>query len=143
MEPLYRAAILVVDDQGAISRLVVRYLAHLGYTVLEAGSGEEALAIVRERRPPIDLVLSDVAMPGMTGTELASEVLAECPGPQVILMTGEASEASERVCVRGRIIRLLHKPLDLDQLEDLLRATLECYVPSEEWQPPQRVAALA
>jgi two-component system cell cycle sensor histidine kinase/response regulator CckA len=132
------AAILVVDDEESVSRLVTRLLTHQGYVVLQASSGEEALAVVRQRRPPVDLVLSDVVMPGMDGMELAGLVLAECPGPGVILMTGQLPQEIERVNVGGRIVRVLRKPLDLDQLLEVLRATLEHFLPDERSEPPMQ-----
>ena len=119
------AAILVVDDEDAVNRLVSRYLTHLGYRVLKACSGEEALAIVRSRRPRIDLVLSDVVMPGMDGVALAERLLAGCPGPSVILMTGQLPEEVERMNVNGQIVPVLRKPLNLDDLQNLLQVTLE------------------
>lgn len=119
------AAILVVDDEDAVNRLVSRYLTHLGYRVLKACSGEEALAIVRSRRPRIDLVLSDVVMPGMDGVALAERLLARCPGPSVILMTGQLPEEVERMNVNGQIVPVLRKPLNLDDLQNLLQVTLE------------------
>jgi CheY-like chemotaxis protein len=130
-EGLPPAVVLVVDDEEAVSRLVARFLTHLGYTVLQAASGEEAMALVRLRQPPVDLVLSDVVMPGMDGTELARLVLSECPGPGVVLMTGQLPREIERVNVGGRIVRVLRKPLDLDQLQALLRATLQLFLPDE------------
>ena len=119
------AAILVVDDEDAVNRLVSRYLTHLGYRVLKACSGEEALAIVRSHRPRIDLVLSDVVMPGMDGVALAERLLARCPGPSVILMTGQLPEEVERMNVNGQIVPVLRKPLNLDDLQNLLQVTLE------------------
>lgn len=131
-ESLPPATILVVDDEDAINRLVTRFFSHLGYTVFAATSGEAALTIVRERRPPIDLVLSDVVMPGMNGLELAARVLAECPGPTVVLMTGQLDESVERMSIEGHIVRVLHKPLNLDQLEVLLRDMLPSLPPPDD-----------
>jgi two-component system, cell cycle sensor histidine kinase and response regulator CckA len=119
------AVILVVDDEPTVNRLVGRYLTHLGYRVMEAGSGEEALALVRRQRPSIDLVLSDVVMPGMDGIALAARLLAGCPGPSVILMTGIMSQDVERMNVIGQTVPVLRKPLNLDQLQNLVRVTLE------------------
>jgi two-component system cell cycle sensor histidine kinase/response regulator CckA len=130
--------VLVVDDEEIVSRLVTRLLTHNGYTVLQAASGEDALTIVRQRRPPVDLVLSDVVMPGMDGTELAGLVLAECPGPGVILMTGQLPREIQRVNVGGRIVRVLRKPLDLDQLLEVLRATLEHFLPDVQPAVPKQ-----
>lgn len=125
------AVILVVDDEAAVNLLVSRYLRHLGYRVLEACSGDEALALVRRRRPHIDLVLSDVVMPGMDGVALAACVLAGCPGPSVILMTGVLPQEVERMSVNGQIVPVLRKPLNLDQLQNLLHVTLEGFPDAE------------
>jgi two-component system cell cycle sensor histidine kinase/response regulator CckA len=124
-DPLPPAVILVVDDEDAVNRVVSRYLTHLGYRVLEACSGEDALATVRSHRPPIDLVLSDVLMEGMDGVALAAHLLARCPGPSVILMTGHLPGEVESLPVNGQIVPVLRKPLNLDQLQNLLRVTLE------------------
>ena len=125
------AVILVVDDDDSVNRLVSRYLTHLGYRVLETRSGEEALAAVRRRRPPIDLVLSDVVMPGMDGVALAARLLARCPGPSVILMTGLLPEEVEHMEVNGQIVPVLRKPLSLDQLQHRLQVTLHGFPDAE------------
>ena len=125
------AVILVVDDEAAVNRLVTRYLTHLGYKVLDTCSAEAALAIVRRQEPRIDLVLSDVVMPGVSGIELATRLLSRAPGPSVILMTGVLPSDVERVEIDGQIVRVLRKPLDLDELQQVLRVTLEGY-PSDD-----------
>jgi two-component system cell cycle sensor histidine kinase/response regulator CckA len=126
------AVILVVDDEAAVNRLVTRYLSHLGYGVLDATSAEEALAIVRRGAPRIDVVISDVVMPGLGGTELAAALLSRAPGPSVILMTGQLPPDVERLHIRGQIVQVVRKPLDLDELQQLLRVTLEGYGPEDE-----------
>jgi two-component system cell cycle sensor histidine kinase/response regulator CckA len=123
--------ILVVDDEDAVNRLVSRYLTHLGYRVMGARSGEEALAAVRRQRPPVNLVLSDVLMPGMDGVTLAARLLSRCPGPSVILMTAQLPEEIERLNVNGQTVPLLRKPLNLDELQNLLRVTLEGF---SDWE---------
>lgn len=125
------AVILVVDDEAAVNRLVTRYLTHLGYRVLEASSAEEALAVVRRGAPRVDLVVSDVVMRGMDGTALAAELLSRAPGPSVILMTGQLPPEVERLHIGGQIVRVVRKPLDLDELQQLLRITLEGYPPED------------
>jgi CheY-like chemotaxis protein len=126
------AVILVVDDEAAVNHVVTRYLSHLGYRVLDATSGVEALEIVRRQEPRIDLVLADVVMPGLTGVELAGTLLSRVPGPSVILMTGALPEDVERLEVGGQIVRVLRKPLDLDELQQVLRITLEGYPADDE-----------
>lgn len=125
-------ALLVVDDEEMVTRLVARFFRHLGYTVLTAASGEEALAIVRARRPPIDLVLSDVVMPGMSGSELARWLLAEYPTPAVVLMTGQLPDEVERLRIEGHIVPVWHKPLDLDRTEATLRQMLPAIPPADD-----------
>ena len=126
------AVILVVDEEAAVSRLVCRYLTHIGYRVLEASSGEQALAAIRLRRPPIDLVLTDMALPEMNGLELAAAVLATSPGPSVLLMTGQPPEEVERIEVDGRIVQVTRKPVNLDELQGTLQAILEGYSSEDE-----------
>jgi CheY-like chemotaxis protein len=126
------AVILVVDDEPAVNHVVTRYLTHLGYRALGATSAQEALARVRRAEPRIDLVLSDVVMPGMDGTELAAELLSRVPGPSVILMTGQLPPEVERLSIGGQIVRVLRKPLNLDELQQVLRVTLEGYSPEDE-----------
>jgi two-component system cell cycle sensor histidine kinase/response regulator CckA len=82
-----KATILVVDDEVSLRQMLVRQLRSEGYNVVEAGYGLEALAVARSSAEPIDLVLSDIVMPGMIGTELAQRLLAEHPGIRVVLMS--------------------------------------------------------
>ena len=126
------AVILVVDDEAAVNHLVTRYLSHLGYRVLDASSAEEALVQVRRRSPRVDLVLADVVMPGSSGIELAATLLSQVPGPSVILMTGALPEQIERFDIDGQIVRVLRKPLDLDELQQVVRVTLEGYPADDE-----------
>ncbi|MBK1838224.1 response regulator [Azospirillum sp. YIM B02556] len=81
--------VLVVDDDMLIAMSTVDMLADLGHTVVEANSGSEALEILRSGQP-VDLLLTDYAMPGMTGVELARAAQAMIPGLPVLLATGYA-----------------------------------------------------
>ena len=83
-------AVLVVDDDALISAATSEMLKDLGHRVIEAPSGKEALEILRAGTP-IDVVVSDEAMPGMKGTELAAEIRASWPDLPVILATGYAA----------------------------------------------------
>jgi len=81
-------SILLVEDDEALRSATVRVLARKGYEVITAESGPEGLRIASAREGALDLLLSDVVMPGMNGTELASEVLQLRPGIRVLLMSG-------------------------------------------------------
>ncbi len=80
--------ILIAEDEPAMRTLVRNILQAYGYTVLEANDGEEALAISREHRGALELLLTDVIMPGMGGKALAQEIIRERPETAVVYMSG-------------------------------------------------------
>jgi two-component system cell cycle sensor histidine kinase/response regulator CckA len=86
-EAATRPAILLVDDEPGVRVMVARMLTLSGYAVVSAQSGEEALSIVQEYAAPLDLVLTDVRMPGMTGPELVEALLKLRPGLKVMYMS--------------------------------------------------------
>jgi two-component system cell cycle sensor histidine kinase/response regulator CckA len=108
---LSQATILVVDDEVALRHMLVRELQSAGYKVLEASFGMEALDVARTFPEPIHLVLSDIRMPGMLGTELAQRLVAEHPDVRVVLMSAHpVEELTGRD--HGGIIRVLTKPFN-------------------------------
>jgi len=107
--------ILAVDDDSLVLTNTADLLEDLGHTVLEATSGDEALAKLREEK--VDLVISDVAMPFMTGTVLASAIEAEWPGLPIILASGYA-EIAEPGVAKPR----LAKPFTQADLERAIAA---------------------
>ena len=108
--------VLAVDDDALIQLNTVAMLEELGHRVLEATNGAEALDIVRQNAA-IDVILTDYAMPKMTGRDLAIAVARERPGLPVILATGYAElPPGEKVDVR-----LLPKPFGLRELARALR----------------------
>ncbi len=80
--------ILVVEDEDGVRLLVERVLSRLGYRVLGARGGEEALAAAHSVDEPIDLVLCDVVMPNLSGHEIVSRVQARSPGTRALFMSG-------------------------------------------------------
>ena len=116
--------ILVVEDEADVRRLAAEMLARLGYTVLEAQSGPEAVRVWEENRDTIDLVLTDVVMPRMSGQELASKLEELRPGLKVMFMSGYTDDVVAR---HGGIDRakLLHKPFTSDSLARMVRSVLD------------------
>ena len=113
------ATVLCVDDEPNILAALKRSLRGDGYRVLTAGSGREALDILLSA--PVDLVVSDMRMPGMDGAELLEEVHARWPGSIRLLLTGHAdTSAAVSAINRGRIFRYLTKPW----IDAELRATV-------------------
>jgi len=116
--------VLVVEDEEAVRHLVCRVLRAKGYRVLEAPHAEAALLLAGSTRTPIDLLLTDMVMPGMGGTALAAELTASRPSLRVLFITGYAPEAVER---RGELVDaggLLEKPFSADQLARKVREVL-------------------
>jgi two-component system cell cycle sensor histidine kinase/response regulator CckA len=87
-----RLTILIVDDEPPVVKIVTRMLGPLQCDILTATSGEEALAIYRERGAPIDLLLTDLHMPSMNGRALATAIRALQPGLKVLYLTGRCDE---------------------------------------------------
>ena len=133
---LSQATILVVDDEVELRQLIVRQLRIEGYKVLEAGYGMEALAVAASSPEAIDLVLSDIRMPGMPGTELAQRLMAEHPGLQVVLMSAHPiDDVTFSADCRG-VITVLTKPFESKSLLALVKLVLETTsTPPEQAEP--------
>ena len=119
-----KATILVVDDEVSLRQLLVRQLRSEGYNVVEAGYGLEALAVARSSSEPIDLVLSDIVMPGMIGTELAQRLLAEHPGIRVVLMSAHTLDPLVDPSGRPGNVPVLAKPFEGQKMLALVELTL-------------------
>ena len=117
--------ILVVDDQEGVRVLIRHQLRERGHTILEAGDGAAALHLLRRRNGKVNLVLSDVVMPGMNGTELAAVICTEFPGLPVVLMSAYAPAGRTRVGLEGAIVPVLRKPFDEAQLVELVEVALD------------------
>jgi two-component system, cell cycle sensor histidine kinase and response regulator CckA len=121
--------VLVVDDEEMVRRLAARMLATLGFRVLVAGSGQEAVRLLRRGAHRIDGVVTDVAMPGIGGRELG-ETIAQCwPQIRVLYMSGFAAG---RMVTEGSLdpaVPFIQKPFTSEQLgrkvRELLAPTLE------------------
>lgn len=121
---LSQATILVVDDEVSLRQVLVRQLRSAGYKVLEAGYGMEALVVARTSPEPIHLVLSDIRMPGMLGTELAQRLLAEHPSVRVVLMSAHVLDDLTTVTDRRGIVQVLYKPFDGQQMLAVVKLVL-------------------
>jgi PAS domain S-box-containing protein len=116
--------VLVVEDNEEVRDLTVRRLGALGYTVLVAGTGPEALAIL-EKRTDIDLVFSDVVMPGgVSGFDIARWVKQHKPQLKILLTSGFAPEMANHGAALPADITLLRKPYKQADLARAIRETL-------------------
>jgi two-component system, cell cycle sensor histidine kinase and response regulator CckA len=132
--PPSKATILVVDDEVPLRSILARQLRSEGYNVLEAGYGLQALQVARSSPEPIDLVLSDIVMPGMIGTELAQRLMAEHPGVQVVLMSAHAVDELSRPDRRHNVA-VLRKPFEGSQVLAIVQLLLSTTPPHAEADP--------
>lgn len=84
--------ILLVEDEGFVRKVTAEVLESAGYKVVIAHSGADALAAYRRLSAPIDLLLADIVMPGMSGRDLATEFESLCPRTRILLMSGYAGQ---------------------------------------------------
>jgi two-component system, cell cycle sensor histidine kinase and response regulator CckA len=118
------STILVVDDEENVRDAVTRILSREGYTVLSTAGGEEALELLRERSKPVDLLLTDVVMTGLSGVELASLAQTANAGIGVLFMSGYNESEVLRHGVQTRTMRLLRKPFTMEELLHAVRENL-------------------
>jgi CheY-like chemotaxis protein len=115
---------LLVEDNAGVRQLATRMLAAAGFTVLAAASGEEALQVLARHPGPVDLVLTDVVMPGMTGMDMAQRASEARPGIHVLYMSGYIDDEVVRRGVVARDVPLLNKPFTATVLVESVRQAL-------------------
>lgn len=110
-----RFTVLVVDDEAGVRSVVSRTLTRAGYRLLEAASGEEALALLAAHAAP-DLILTDFMMPGISGRELLERARSLAPAPASVLMSGFTRDEITRQSLQHTTTRFLQKPFSADTL---------------------------
>jgi PAS domain S-box-containing protein len=116
--------VVLAEDEDTLRTLIGRVLAGSGYNVLAGRNGAEALAAVRARGGRVDLLVTDVVMPQMTGTELASALGGEQPGLKVLFMTGHTDDPSLANRLGDGSAELLQKPFTNETLLRVVRRLL-------------------
>lgn len=115
--------ILVVEDEDMVRKLTCSILERAGYSVLSVAGSLEAIGVIKNHQTPIDLVLTDVIMPGMTGDELAIRVRKLLPDTAVLFMSGHSGPALEGVSKMD--VDLLEKPFTADEITRKVRNVLD------------------
>jgi two-component system cell cycle sensor histidine kinase/response regulator CckA len=118
------ATILLVEDEEAVRAFAKRALASRGYTVHEAATGTEALAVMEETGGSIDLVVSDVVMPEMDGPTLLGELRKRRPDLKIIFVSGYAEDAFAKNLPEGEAFSFLPKPFTLKALATAVKEAL-------------------
>ena len=113
--------ILVVEDEDALRRLVVRMLRRMGYETLEAAHGVDGMAVAREAADSLDLILSDVVMPRLNGPDMAAELQRAGIGTPVAYMSGYSGRELAGADLHTHF---LAKPFTMDELEAFVATVL-------------------
>ena len=117
--------ILLVEDEAQVLDMLRNFLANLGYTVFARSDGEDALATFKARREEVDLVITDMTMPKLSGIDFAQAILAIDPKMPIILCTGFSASISEEVALRMGIRAFVMKPVVLRELAETIRRVLD------------------
>ncbi|HEX5973083.1 MAG TPA: response regulator [Gemmatimonadaceae bacterium] len=116
-----RATILLVDDEPMLAEALRRVLVSAGFDVLVCRTAMDALPLLQAGAPSVDLVLTDVQLPVMTGDRLAREIRRACPGLPVVLMTGFSTTVTRENAHLIGVVTVLQKPVPPDLLVAAIR----------------------
>jgi two-component system, cell cycle sensor histidine kinase and response regulator CckA len=122
---LSRKTVLIVEDDDAVRDPAAEFLMMEGFKVLQARTGPEALRIVQESRSQLDLLVTDIVMPGMNGNEVADNLLKSHPSLSVLYMSGDSEKVSQiNRTSTGARNAVLQKPFRLNILNEKIRELL-------------------
>jgi two-component system cell cycle sensor histidine kinase/response regulator CckA len=130
--------VLLVEDEPMLRELMEMILTEAGYTILAAGSPTEALALAEGREGGIDLLISDVVMPRMSGPELAERLVERRPDLRVLYVSGYPDETLGKHGVAPRRITLIEKPFRDSDLRAKVREVLDAPVSAAPSLPGRR-----
>jgi two-component system cell cycle sensor histidine kinase/response regulator CckA len=120
-----KGRVLLVEDEDSVRAFAIRALTSRGYTVVEADSGESALAVMEIQTEPFDLILSDVVMPEMDGPTLLRELRKRGVKTKVVFVSGYAEDAFEKNLEGQTDFAFLPKPFSLKQLVEKVKEVME------------------
>jgi CheY-like chemotaxis protein len=117
--------VLLVEDEEAVRVVLARVLRTAGYTLLVARDGQEALELLAQHEGPLDLLLTDVVMPGLNGRELAERVAADRPDTKVLFMSGYTNDLVLREGISTAETHFIAKPYSRQDMLLKIRSVLD------------------
>jgi PAS domain S-box-containing protein len=117
--------LLLVEDEDGVRQLASHVLRANGYTVLEAANGADAMRVCQQHKGPIDLLVTDVVMPGFGGRELADRLTGVRPDTRVLFLSGYMEDAVVRHGVQAAEVAFLQKPFKVESLVRKVREVLD------------------
>lgn len=117
--------ILLVDDEESLRDIAQLYFSEMGYTVRQAGSGEDALDIYRQHKDRIDLVVLDLGMAGIGGHKCLDEILAINPQAKVVIVSGYTTDNQDQQVLSAGAAAFMGKPFKMSKLLEVVRSVLD------------------
>lgn len=125
-EPAVSRNVLVVDDEPAVRDVLRRYLVRRGWQVSEAPSAEDALAMLEDPAKPVDVIIVDLHLPGLSGTALCERISSVRPAlaSRIVVVSGDINGAAREMQHCRVDCQLLAKPFELTELDRVLASAL-------------------
>ena len=125
--PANHVTILLVEDEDAVRRVAGEVLQNVGYSVIDAKSGGQALQLIETLQSPPDVLITDVVMPVMNGPELAAKLFARLPHLRTVFISGYTQDALPSRRIGGHAPRALYlrKPFSVEALTRIVARALE------------------
>jgi two-component system cell cycle sensor histidine kinase/response regulator CckA len=117
--------VLLVEDEDAVRAFAARALRNKGYTVIEAASGEQALALPADQLDRVELLISDVVMPNLDGPTLAAELRSRRPELKILFISGYAEDSLRNNMAKSPHVNFLPKPFSLSQLAGKVKEVMD------------------
>ncbi|WP_300298761.1 ATP-binding protein [Ferrovibrio sp.] len=124
-----RGLVLLVEDEDAVRAFAARALRNKGYTVIEAASGEQALALPTEQLNRVELLISDVVMPNLDGPSLAAALRQSRPDLKILFISGYAEDSLRSNLAKSPHVNFLPKPFSLGQLAGKVKEVMDAEPP--------------
>ena len=127
--------ILIVDDELEIREMIARHFSFEDYQVFQASNGQEALDILENLK--VDVVISDIVMPKLTGVEMLEVISNDYPMVKVIIMTGYVTQSHLLKCMQYHADTVIFKPIE--DLNEMHEAVIRCFKSLELWKEKLKI----